>query len=65
MGLDEKVDRGEAVVGVIGLGYVGLPLAQAFAANRIRTIGFDIDPVKVEKLNRGETYLKTVPAEKM
>jgi len=65
MGLDEKVDRGEAVVGVIGLGYVGLPLAQSFAANKIRTFGFDIDPSKVEKLNRGETYLKTVPAEKV
>jgi UDP-N-acetyl-D-glucosamine dehydrogenase len=65
MGLDEKLDRGEAVIGVIGLGYVGLPLARAFAVKKFRTMGFDIDPSKVEKLNRGETYLKTMPAEKV
>jgi UDP-N-acetyl-D-glucosamine dehydrogenase len=61
--LEEKIEGARAVVGVIGLGYVGLPLARAFALGNFRTRGFDIDPAKVEKLNRGESYLKTVPAE--
>ena len=65
MTLEQKLDSNKAVVGVIGLGYVGLPLARAFAIKGLKAVGFDIDPVKVEKLNRGETYLKTMPAEKV
>ena len=49
-------------VGVIGLGYVGLPLAHAFWRAGINTIGFDIDPTKIEKLSRGDTYIKHFPA---
>ncbi len=60
MTFEEKLDRGSAVVGVIGQGYVGLPLARAFAMKNIRTIGFDIDPVKVETLNRGESFIATI-----
>ena len=63
MGLEEKIDRGEAVVGIIGLGYVGLPLARAFALKKVPVLGFDIDSTKVEKLNRGESYLKHIPAD--
>jgi UDP-N-acetyl-D-glucosamine dehydrogenase len=55
----------EAVVGVLGLGYVGLPLALRFAEAGFRTIGFDIDPAKVEALNAGRTYIKTVGAERV
>jgi UDP-N-acetyl-D-glucosamine dehydrogenase len=44
------------VVGVIGMGYVGLPLALEFALNNVRTIGFDLDKQKVDMLNRGENY---------
>ena len=65
MGLEEKIDGGRSAVGIVGLGYVGLPLARAFAVRNFRTTGFDIDPSKVEKLNRGETYLRTVPAERV
>jgi UDP-N-acetyl-D-glucosamine dehydrogenase len=65
MGLEEKIEGAQAIVGVIGLGYVGLPLARVFALANFRTRGFDIDPAKVEKLNRGESYLKTVPAERV
>jgi UDP-N-acetyl-D-glucosamine dehydrogenase len=50
-----------ATVGVVGLGYVGLPLVCRFADAGFRTIGFDIDPAKVEKLGRGQTYIATVP----
>jgi UDP-N-acetyl-D-glucosamine dehydrogenase len=44
-------------VGIIGLGYVGLPLARACVQNGISVLGFDIDPAKVVKLQRGESYI--------
>lgn len=53
-----RIDRGEASVGVIGLGYVGLPLAHAFATGGLRAVGFDIDPRKIDCLAKGENYLK-------
>lgn len=49
-------------IGIIGCGYVGLPLALNFAAKGHSVMGFDTDPTKVEKLNRGETYIKHIPA---
>lgn len=55
--------RGKDVqVGVIGLGYVGLPLALLFARKGFSTTGFDTDPVKVEKLEAGQTYIRHIPA---
>jgi UDP-N-acetyl-D-glucosamine dehydrogenase len=63
-GADELVARireRKASIGVIGLGYVGLPLALAFAHEGFSTCGFDIDPEKVEKLRRGDTYIAHVP----
>ena len=60
--LAEKIERGEALVGVIGLGYVGLPLVQAFLQAGFRTLGFDIDARKVERLNRGESYIGHIPS---
>ncbi len=45
-------------VGVIGLGYVGLPLVHVFWQAGLHTVGFDVDPGKVDKLTRGETYIK-------
>ncbi len=54
----DKIQKRDAVVGVIGLGYVGLPLALAFAEKGFRVIGFDTDPVKVDKINRGDCYIK-------
>lgn len=53
----ERVDRREARVGIVGLGYVGLPLTLLFADANLRVTGLDIDITKVEKLNRGESYL--------
>src|SRR5688572_10942859 len=53
-----KIDNTSAVVGVIGLGYVGLPLLHAFHKAGFPVIGFDIDPKKIESLKRGENYLK-------
>lgn len=55
-----RITSHESTVGIIGLGYVGLPLALTFAERGFRVLGFDIDPVKVDKLNRGESYIKHV-----
>src|SRR5215469_5913229 len=54
--------RPDLKVGIIGCGYVGLPLALNFAAKGHSVMGFDTDPAKVEKLNRGESYIKHIPA---
>jgi UDP-N-acetyl-D-glucosamine dehydrogenase len=58
MDLRSKIESGSAVVGVIGLGYVGLPLAAAFCRAGFRVLGFDVDPAKIDMLKRGESYLK-------
>jgi UDP-N-acetyl-D-glucosamine dehydrogenase len=60
--LAKKLKEGPAVLGVIGLGYVGLPLALEFAEAGVRTLGFDVDPEKVQLLNRGESYIEQIPA---
>src|SRR5206468_9921870 len=56
--LPPKIQDGSAIVGVIGLGYVGLPLLHAFHAAGFRVIGCDVDPAKIAALRRGENYLK-------
>jgi len=50
-------------VGIIGLGYVGLPLAIHFGKRGFPVIGFDLDIKKIEKLHKGESYIKHVPIE--
>jgi UDP-N-acetyl-D-glucosamine dehydrogenase len=52
-------------VGIIGLGYVGLPLGLRFAEAGHRVTGFDVDIMKIEKLNRGETYIEHIPVTKI
>jgi UDP-N-acetyl-D-glucosamine dehydrogenase len=52
-----KIKSNKAHVGVIGLGYVGLPLALSFVEKGFKVTGFDVDPKKVELLMRGETYI--------
>jgi UDP-N-acetyl-D-glucosamine dehydrogenase len=56
-GLLSRLNDRSARVGVIGLGYVGLPLALAFAEKDWRVLGFDVDPEKVESLRRGHSYI--------
>jgi len=63
--LGKRIQDHSARVGVIGLGYVGLPLVLRFTEEGFRVLGFDIDPVKVEKLNKGESYIKHIPGEKI
>jgi UDP-N-acetyl-D-glucosamine dehydrogenase len=54
----QKISEQRAVVGVVGLGYVGLPLVVRLVEAGFCTVGFDIDPFKIDKLNKGETYIK-------
>jgi UDP-N-acetyl-D-glucosamine dehydrogenase len=61
----QKIKNNQAVIGVIGLGYVGLPLVIRFAEEGFRVLGFDIDPQKVDKLNRGQSYIRHIPGEKI
>jgi UDP-N-acetyl-D-glucosamine dehydrogenase len=58
-----RIQNRTATVGIIGLGYVGLPLARAFATAGFRVLGFDIDTAKVEKLNAGKSFIKQIPDE--
>lgn len=55
--LKNKIQQREALVGIIGLGYVGLPLALLYSEQKFRVTGFDIDPRKVETLAKGGSYI--------
>ena len=56
-----KLQDRTAVIGIVGLGYVGLPLTLCYAAQGFKVLGIDIDTDKVERLNRGESYIKPPP----
>jgi UDP-N-acetyl-D-glucosamine dehydrogenase len=59
--LRQKITDRKVVVGVVGLGYVGLPLVREFCNSGIRVIGFDIDTRKVRMLKAGQTYIEHLP----
>jgi len=61
----EKYETKEAVIGIVGLGYVGLPLMLRYNNIGFRVLGIDIDQGKVAKLNAGESYIEHIPAEKI
>ncbi|GIQ68048.1 nucleotide sugar dehydrogenase [Xylanibacillus composti] len=63
MELGDKIRTKQAMVGIVGLGYVGLPLGIAFAQSGFTVVGIDRDPGKVDKLNRGFSYIQDVPEE--
>lgn len=60
--LEHAIGNKSARVGVIGLGYVGLPLVRAFVAAGFRTLGFDVDQAKVDRLLAGESYIEHIPS---
>ena len=68
MAVDRKPEHFKGTqlrVGIIGCGYVGLPLALRFAEAGHRVLGFDTDPSKVDKLNRGQSYIEHIPVAKI
>ncbi len=60
-----KIEKRDIKLSVIGLGYVGLPLATEFAKSKIQVIGYDTDDKKVEKINNGISYIKDVSSEEL
>lgn len=66
--LEELIERfrsRQGIVGIIGLGYVGLPLAATFAEGGVTVVGFDIDRTKIEELKAGRSYIRHIPAERL
>jgi UDP-N-acetyl-D-glucosamine dehydrogenase len=61
--LKEKILSHQATIGIIGLGYVGLPLVMHFARAGFSTLGFDADPHKVSELNLGHSYIHHIKSE--
>lgn len=55
-----KIENKKAIVGIIGMGYVGLPLTLAFVNNGFEVIGFDVDENKIPLLNEGKSYIKHI-----
>jgi UDP-N-acetyl-D-glucosamine dehydrogenase len=61
----DAIQNRTATVGVIGLGYVGLPLVLLFAENGFQVIGFDVDQKKVDALDRGESYIRHIGSDRV
>ena len=61
----EMIEQKTARIGIIGLGYVGLPLALHFGDKGFHVIGFDLDSKKIDKILHGESYIKHIPADKI
>ncbi|MGY2847603.1 UDP-N-acetyl-D-glucosamine dehydrogenase [Bradyrhizobium sp. USDA 4509] len=61
----ERIRSRDSIVGIVGLGYVGLPLLLRFSEVGFRVIGFDIDKLKVEALNAGHSYIEHIPADRI
>ena len=61
----ERIHSREAVVAIVGQGYVGLPLALVFTEAGFSVLGLDLDPKKVDALNRGESYIEHIGAERV
>ena len=59
----DKIKVKQARIGIIGLGYVGLPLVLEFGHAGFQVVGLDIDPAKVKRLNRGESYIRHIPSD--
>jgi UDP-N-acetyl-D-mannosaminuronate dehydrogenase len=61
--LKSQIFNRKSTIGIIGLGYVGLPLAIRFSEEGFRVIGFDVDGKKVQMLNSGQSYIKHIDGE--
>jgi len=65
MDLLSKIQNKSAVVGIIGLGYVGLPLGLEFANKKFKVIGFDLDQSKIDSLSAGKSYIKHISSDRI
>lgn len=63
--LVDKIKSKQAKIGIVGLGYVGLPVAVAFAEKGFRVTGFDVVKARAAQLNRGESYIGDIPNERL
>ncbi len=61
----KKIEDKSFKVGIVGLGYVGLPLGLEFAEKEFNVLGFDMDERKINALEKGETYIKHIPSERI
>ena len=59
----KRIKSKKALIGIIGMGYVGLPLAREFLSKGFKVTGFDLDPEKVKKLNNGKSYIKHISSD--
>lgn len=60
--LEQAIKDKTAIIGIIGLGYVGLPLIDAFVNTGFKTMGFDVDQKKVDQLQAGQSYIQHIPS---
>lgn len=58
-----KIESKQALVGIVGLGYVGLPLVREFTRGGMKVLGFDVDPSKVKALTEGRSYIEHIPSQ--
>src|SRR5262245_53907158 len=63
--LRQKIEDRTARIGVIGLGYVGLPMTLTMAEKGYTVIGFDVDPAKIEALNQGRNYIQHLDGKRL
>jgi UDP-N-acetyl-D-glucosamine dehydrogenase len=61
--LRQKIEEKSAIIGILGLGYVGLPLVRAFVGAGFKTLGFDVDQAKVDMLKEGKSYIEHIKSE--
>jgi len=65
LSLEQKLKNKTAIVGIIGLGYIGLPLAVAFSQAGFKVLGFDMQPKRVDLVNKGQSYITDVTGESL
>jgi UDP-N-acetyl-D-glucosamine dehydrogenase len=63
--LEEKIHNKSAKIGIVGLGYVGLPLVVAFSETGFKVLGVDIQQKRVDMVNRGQSYIADVSAQRL
>ncbi len=63
--LEEKIRDKSATIGIVGLGYVGLPLAVAFSEAGFKVLGVDVQRKRVDAVNQGQSYIADVSAERL